>query len=63
MGGQKAAQWDWQAVDTGNARFDRCAIGPNSTDQAKKETKRNILSDAAAGSLAVVIAPANVHDT
>ena len=39
------------------------AIGPNPTDRAKNGTKRSILTDGAGGPLAVVVAPANVHDT
>jgi Transposase DDE domain. len=42
----------------------RCdQIGPNPTDRAKNGTKRNMLTDAGGAPLAVVVAPANVHDT
>lgn len=38
-------------------------IGPNPTDRAKNGTKKSVLVEAAGGPLAVVIAPANRHDT
>jgi len=57
--------WKWQAVDTvmGKARWGGDQIGPNPTDRAKNGTKRSMLTDAGGGPLAVVVAPANVHDT
>jgi putative transposase len=39
------------------------AIGPNPTDRAKNGTKRSVLTEGAGGPVAVVVAPANVHDT
>jgi putative transposase len=39
------------------------AIGPNPTDRAKNGTKRSVLTDGAGGPLAVVIAPANIHES
>ena len=38
-------------------------IGPNPTDRAKNGTKKSLLVEAAGGPLAVVIAPANRHET
>jgi len=38
-------------------------VGPNPTDRAKNGTKRSVLVEAQGGPLAVVVAPANVHDT
>ena len=38
-------------------------IGPNPTDRAKNGVKRSLLVEADGGPLAVVVAPANVHDT
>jgi len=57
--------WKWQAADTamGKARSGGDEIGPNPTDRGKNGTKRSILTDGGGGPLAVVIAPANVHDT
>jgi putative transposase len=39
------------------------AIGRNPTDRGKPGTKRSLLTDADGGPLAVVIGPANRHDT
>lgn len=60
-----AVDWQWQAVDTalGKARGGGDARGPNPTDRAKNGTKRSLLTEGGGGPLAVVIAPANVHDT
>lgn len=57
--------WQWQAADTvmGKARMGGDGIGPNPTDRAKNGTKRSMLTDGGGGPLAVVVAPANVHDT
>lgn len=57
--------WQWQAVDTvmGKARMGGDQVGPNPTDRAKNGTKRSMLTDGGGGPLAVVVAPANVHDT
>ena len=38
-------------------------IGANPTDRGKPGVKRSILTEAAGGPLAAVVAPANVHDT
>lgn len=38
-------------------------VGPNPTDRAKNGVKRSLLVEADGGPLAVVVAPANVHDT
>jgi putative transposase len=38
-------------------------IGPNPTDRAKNGTKKSVLVEAAGGPWAVVIAPANRHET
>jgi putative transposase len=38
-------------------------VGPNPTDRAKNGTKKSRLVEATGGPLAVVIAPANRHDT
>lgn len=56
--------WEWQSVDAsmGKARWGGDAIGPNPTDRAKNGTKRSLLVDAGGGPLAVVVAPANVHN-
>jgi len=45
------------------ARFGGDEIGSNQTDRAKPGTKRSLLVEADGGSLAVVIAGANIHDT
>jgi putative transposase len=57
--------WEWQAADTllGKARGGGDAIGPNPTDRAKNGTKRSLLVESGGGPLAIVVAPANVHDT
>lgn len=57
--------WEWQAADTmlGKARGGGDAVGPNPTDRAKKGTKRSLLVDSGGGPLALVVAPANRHDT
>src|SRR2546423_4968932 len=57
--------WQWQAADgcLGKARGGGDLIGPNPTDRAKNGTKKSVLVEAAGGPLAVVIAPANRHDT
>ncbi len=39
------------------------AVGPNPTDRSKNGTKRSLLTEGAGGPLAVVVAPANRHDT
>lgn len=46
----------WQSAFGGDA------IGANPTDRGKPGTKRSILTDAAGGPLAAIVAPANVHD-
>lgn len=48
---------DEQGADGGDQ------IGPNPTDRGKAGVKRSVLTEAAGGPLAVVIAGANVHDT
>ncbi len=57
--------WQWQAADTvmGKVRMGGDQFGSNPTDRSKKGTKRSMLTDAGGGPLAVVVAPANVHDT
>jgi transposase len=37
--------------------------GPNPTDRAKQGVKRSLLVDQCGGPLAVIVAPANVHDS
>jgi putative transposase len=56
--------WEWQAADgwLGKARSGGDAVGPNPTDRAKNGTKKSLLTDAAGGPLAIMIAPANVND-
>jgi len=60
-----AVDWEWQAADTamGKARLGGDAVGPNPTDRAKNGTKRSLLTEGGGGPLAVVVAPANRHDT
>jgi putative transposase len=57
--------WQWQAADTalGKARWGGDAMGPNPTDRAKNGTQRSLLTEGGGGPVAVVVAPANVHDT
>jgi putative transposase len=57
--------WRWQSADSalGKARLGGDEIGPNPTDRAKNGTQRSLLVEAKGGPLAVVVAPANVHDT
>ena len=38
-------------------------VGPNPTDRGKRGVKRSLLVEADGGPLAIVVAPANVHDT
>ena len=38
-------------------------MGPNPTDRAKNGTKRGVLTEAEGGPVAVVVAPANRHDS
>ena len=45
----------------GPARGDQ--VGPNPTDRAKNGTKRGVLTEADGGPVAVVLAPANRHDS
>ena len=45
----------------GPARGDQ--VGPNPTDRAKPGTKRGVLTEADGGPVAVVLAPANRHDS
>jgi len=47
----------------GQGAFWGDCIGPNPTDRAKNGVKRSLLVEADGGPLAVVVAPANVHDT
>ena len=49
--------------DAGQGPFGGDLVGPNPTDRAKKGTKKSLLVEADGGPLAVVVAPANVHDT
>lgn len=60
-----AVDWQWQAADAalGKARWGGDQIGPNPTDRGKNGTKHRLLTEAGGGPLAVVVAPANVHDT
>ncbi len=48
---------------SGQSTFWGDQIGPNPTDRAKNGVKRSLLVEADGGPLAVVVAPANVHDS
>ncbi len=60
-----AVHWEWQSADgaMGKARFGGDKVGPNPTDRAKNGTKRSIIVEQNGGTLGVVVARANVHDT
>jgi len=57
--------WQWQAADAALSKA-RCGgdqIGANPTDRGKNGVKRSLLVEADGGPLAVVVGPANRHDT
>jgi putative transposase len=56
--------WEWQSMDGGmtKAPLGGEATGPNPTDRGKLGVKRSVLTDGRGIPLAVVAAPANVHD-
>lgn len=58
-------EWKWQSFDCalGKARHGGDLIGPNPTDRAKNGTKRGVLTEADGGPVAMVLAPANQHDS
>jgi putative transposase len=60
-----AVEWTWQSFDCAlsKARHGGGAVGPNPTDRAKNGTKRGVLTEGDGGPVAVVIAPANDHDS
>jgi putative transposase len=64
-GERNGINWDWQSFDCalGKARHGGDQVGPNPTDRAKNGTKRGVLTEADGGPVAVVIAPANRHDS
>jgi putative transposase len=53
----------WSTARSRPASWGSDKIGPNPTDRAKNGTKHSLLTEAGGGPLAVVVAPANVHDT
>jgi putative transposase len=49
-------------VDMNKSRFDGDCRGRNPTDRGKPGTKKSLLVERSGGPLAIVLAPANIHD-